>query len=73
MILNTYATQFDDCTKDVLKELHVQEEEMSDSDEESAEVEDKQIVDNYHVPVAKNVIKAIIEVYKFRMFNFRVS
>ena len=28
---------FDDCTKDVLKELHVQEEEMSDSDEESAE------------------------------------
>ena len=41
MILNTYATQFDDCTKDVLKELHVQEEEMSDSDEESAEVEDK--------------------------------
>ena len=30
-----------DCTKDVLKELHVQEEEMSDSDEESAEVEDK--------------------------------
>ena len=43
IILNTYATQFDDCTKDVLKELHhdVQEEEMSDSDEESAEVEDK--------------------------------
>ena len=33
---------FDDgCTKDVLKELYVQEEEMSDSDEESAEVEDK--------------------------------
>ena len=31
---------FDDCTKDVLKELYVQEE-MSDSDEESAEVEDK--------------------------------
>ena len=31
---------FDDCTKDVLKELHVQEEEMS-ADEESAEVEDK--------------------------------
>ena len=31
---------FDDCTKDVLKELHVQEEEMSDSDEKSAEVED---------------------------------
>ena len=30
---------FDDCTKDVLKELYVQEE-MSDSDEESAEVED---------------------------------
>ena len=41
MILNTYATQFDDYTKDVLKELHVQEEEMSDSDEESAEIEDK--------------------------------
>ena len=41
MIFNTYATQFDDCTKDVLKGLHVQEEEMSDSDEESAEVEDK--------------------------------
>ena len=41
MILNTYATQFYDCTNDVLKELHVQEEEMSDSDEESAEVEDK--------------------------------
>ena len=41
MILNTYATQSDDCTKDVFKELHVQEEEMSDSDEESAEVEDK--------------------------------
>ena len=32
---------FDDCTKDVLKELYVQEEEMSDLDEESAEVEDK--------------------------------
>ena len=32
---------FDDCTKDVLKELHVQEEEMSDSDEESAEVDDR--------------------------------
>ena len=31
----------DDCTKDVLKELYVQEEEMSGSDEESAEVEDK--------------------------------
>ena len=27
--------------EDVLKELHIQEEEMSDSDEESAEVEDK--------------------------------
>ena len=36
MILNT-----DDCMKDALKELYVQEEEMSDSDEESAEVEDK--------------------------------
>ena len=32
---------FDNCTKDVLKELHIQEEEMSDSDEESAEVKDK--------------------------------
>ena len=32
---------FDDCTKDVLKELHVQEEEMTDSDEKSAEVDDK--------------------------------
>ena len=32
---------FHDCTKHVLKELHVQENEMSDSDEESAEVEDK--------------------------------
>ena len=32
---------FDDCTKDVLKELYVQEEEMSDSEEKSAEVEDK--------------------------------
>ena len=32
---------FDVCTKDVLKELYVQEEEMSDSDEVSAEVEDK--------------------------------
>ena len=32
---------FDDCTKDVLKELHVQEDKMSDSDEESAEVDDK--------------------------------
>ena len=31
---------FDDCTRDVLKEIYVQEE-MSDSDEESAEVEDK--------------------------------
>ena len=41
MILNTYATQFDDCTKDVLEELYVQGEEMSDSDKESAEVEDK--------------------------------
>ena len=36
--LNGY---FDDCTKDVLKELYVQEKEMRDSDEESAEVEDK--------------------------------
>ena len=35
--LNGY---FDDCKKDVLKELYVQEE-MSDSDEESGEVEDK--------------------------------
>ena len=41
---------FDDCTKDVLKELHVQEEETSDSDEERAEVEDKEI-DNYHVAI----------------------
>ena len=32
---------FDDRTKDVLNELYVQEEEMSDSDEESAEVDDK--------------------------------
>ena len=32
---------FHDCMKDVLKELHVQEEEMRDSDEESAEVDDK--------------------------------
>ena len=32
---------FDVCTKDVLKELYVQEEEMSDSDEVSAKVEDK--------------------------------
>ena len=33
---------FDDCKKDVLKELQdVQEEEMSDSDEKSVEVEDK--------------------------------
>ena len=31
---------FDDCTKDVLKERYVHEE-MSDWDEESAEVEDK--------------------------------
>ena len=35
------TNRFDDCTKDVLKELYVQEEEMSDTDEESAEVEDK--------------------------------
>ena len=35
------GAHFDDCTKDVLKELHVQEEEMSDSDEDSAEVDDK--------------------------------
>ena len=41
MILNTYATQFDDCTKDVLEELYVQGEKMGDSDKESAEVEDK--------------------------------
>ena len=41
---------FDDCTKDVLKELYVQEE-MSDSDEESAEVEDKQTDDSYHVAI----------------------
>ena len=41
MILNTYATQFDDCTKGVLNELHLKEEEMSYSDEERAEVEDK--------------------------------
>ena len=33
-----------------LRELHVQEEELSDSDEESAEVEDKQ-TDNYHVAI----------------------
>ena len=33
--------RINDCTKDVLRELHVQEEEISDSDEESAEVEDK--------------------------------
>ena len=32
---------FDDCTKDVLKELCVQEEEINYSDEESAELEDK--------------------------------
>ena len=32
---------FNDNRKDVLKELYVQEREMSDSDEESAEVEDK--------------------------------
>ena len=32
---------FDDCTKDVLKERQVQEEETNDSDEESAEVEYK--------------------------------
>ena len=32
---------FDDCTKNVSKELHVQEEEMSDSDEKSSEVDDK--------------------------------
>ena len=32
---------FDDCTKDVLKELQVQEEEMNDSDEESTAVHDK--------------------------------
>ena len=41
---------FDDCTKDVLKELYVQEE-MSDSDEESAEVEDKQTDDSHHVAI----------------------
>ena len=39
---------FDVCT---LKELYVQEEEMSDSDEVSAEVEDKQTDDNYHVAI----------------------
>ena len=39
MIINGH---FDDCTKDVWKELHVEEEEeVSDSDEESAEVDDK--------------------------------
>ena len=43
--------QINDCTKDVLKELHVQEEEISDLDEESAEVEDKQTDDNYHVAI----------------------
>jgi len=32
---------FDDCTKDALKELQVQEQEIRDSAEESAEVEDK--------------------------------
>ena len=42
---------FDDGTKDVLKELYVQEEEMSDSEEKSAEVEDKQTDDNYHVAI----------------------
>ena len=41
MILKTFDKQFDDCTKDVLKELHAKEEERSDSNEESAEVEDK--------------------------------
>ena len=45
---------FCDCKKGVLKELHVQEDEMSDSDEESAEVDDqntKQTDDNYHVAI----------------------
>ena len=42
---------FDDYTKDVLKELHVQEEKMSDSDEESAEGDDKQTDESYHVAV----------------------
>ena len=42
---------FDVCTKDVLKQLYVQEEEMSDSDEESAEVEDKQTDDNCYVAI----------------------
>ena len=37
----TFIGHFDDCTKDVLKEQYVQEEEMNDSDKESAEVEDK--------------------------------
>ena len=37
----TFIEHFDDCMKDVFKERYVQEEEMSDSDEESAEVEDK--------------------------------
>ena len=46
--------RFDECTKDVLKELHVQEDEMSDTEEESAEVDDqntKQTDDNYHVAI----------------------
>ena len=37
----TFIGHFDDCTKDVLKERYVQEEEMNHSDKESAEVEDK--------------------------------
>ena len=31
--------------------VYIQEEEMSDSDEESAEVDDKKTDDNYHVAV----------------------
>ena len=60
MILNTYATQFSNDYK-CLKPLYrtqlqmnnneiqfkcAQQEEMSDSDEESAEVDDKQTDDN---------------------------
>ena len=65
MIFNTYATQFINdfkCIKpsyrtklqmdnNEIQFTCVQEEEMSDSDEESAEVDDKQTDDNYHVAI----------------------
>ena len=50
---------------------------MGDSDEESAEVEDKQTDYNYHVAInpVNHCLKQLQlqKCIKFRVFNFRVS